>query len=172
MPPRTVALIAAVCLTSGWLLASVLAPPVARVQALPEPTVVPRQSVAEALAPFAEQLQLKLRQAPQPPTPRRNPFAFGTRQRASQVSTLPGVPAPPVETRVAPPVSGPRFSLSGIGVSNTAQGLVHTAVLSDGNTVHLRKAGDAIGGFQVIEVNESSATLADAAGARYVLRLR
>jgi hypothetical protein len=49
--------------------------------------------------------------------------------------------------------------------------LVHTAVLSDGYTVHLVKAGDTLGGYRVVEVTESSVTLADADGAAYVLRL-
>jgi hypothetical protein len=48
---------------------------------------------------------------------------------------------------------------------------VHTAVLSDGYTVHLVKAGDTVGGYRVVEVTETSVTLAGADGAAYVLRL-
>lgn len=55
---------------------------------------------------------------------------------------------------------------------DTANGPIHTAVLSDSHTVHLLNAGDLIGGYRVLEVNENSVTLADASGARYVLRLR
>src|SRR4029078_12926060 len=36
MPPKTVALLGAVCLTTGWLLASMLTPPVAKLQSLPQ----------------------------------------------------------------------------------------------------------------------------------------
>ncbi|MGH9173628.1 MAG: hypothetical protein ACRD1H_04695 [Vicinamibacterales bacterium] len=172
MPPRTVALIGAVCLLTGWLLASVLTPPVARVQVLPERTQVQPPGDRDALAPYAEQLQLRLREAPPPPSPRRNPFAFGTRQRASSVEK--GVRIAPLaaDMPVALPVVGPMLSLSGVGVTDTAAGPIYTAVVSDGNTVHLVKAGDTVDGYTVIEVNERSVTLADASGSRYVLRLR
>ena len=171
MPPRTVALLGAFCLTTGWLLASMLAPPVARVQVLPERATVRPPGDAETRTPSVEQLHLRLRQTPQPPTPRRNPFEFGTRQRVSGTATQAYV-APPVQLPVAPPVVGPMFSLSGIGVSATPAGVVYTAVLSDGNTVHLVKTGDTIGGYTAIDVTESSLTLADSAGSRYLLRLK
>jgi hypothetical protein len=58
-----------------------------------------------------------------------------------------------------------------MAVSDVAGNLVHTAVLSDGSTVHLVKAGDTVGGYRVVEVTESSVTLADGDGAAYVLRL-
>ena len=172
MPPRTVALIGAVCLTTGWLLASVLTPPVARVQVLPERSPVQPQSDAEALAPFAQQLPLGIGQQSQPPTPRRNPFEFAARQRVSGASTPQQAATRPIEIPVAPVVVGPIFSLSGIGARSTPAGVVHTAVLSDRQTVHLVKAGDAIGGYQVIAVTENSVTLGDASGAEYLLRLK
>ena len=172
MPPRTVALIGAVCLTTGWLLASVLTPPVVRVQELPERRPAQSRGDSEPLAPFTEQLQVRLRQAPQPPTPRRNPFAFGHRQLTSDDSTRARVAPRLPEALVAPPVVGPAFRLSGVGVRDTANGPIHTAVLSDSHTVHLLNTGDVIGGYQVLEVNDNSVTLADASGARYVLRLR
>jgi len=172
MPLRTAALIGAVCLTVGWLLASLLTPPIALVQGLPARSVQPAPADVAAIAPLAEQLDFKLRHAPQAPAPRRNPFTFGTRTRSAAPSTPTRVPAPVDDTPVAPAIVGPMFSLSGIGVREMPSGPVHTAVLSDGNTVHLVKAGDTIGGYQVIDVTETSTTLADAAGTRYVLRLR
>ena len=73
---------------------------------------------------------------------------------------------------VAPVISGPIFSLAGIGSSESPQGLILTAVLSDGKTVHLVKAGEEVGGYKVVAVTEDSVTLADAKGMEAVLRLR
>lgn len=171
MPPRTVALLGAVCLTIGWLLASMLAPPVAQVQVLPERITARPETDAQSRPPSVEQVHLKLRQTPQPPTPRRNPFEFGTRQRVPDAAQSYVAP-PPVQVPLPPPIVGPMLSLSGVGVSETSAGLIYTAVLSDGNTVHLVKAGDAIGGYTAVDVNESSVTLADASGSRYLLRLK
>jgi len=47
-----------------------------------------------------------------------------------------------------------------------------TAVLSDGNTVHLVNAGQTIAGYKIVTVTEDSVTLADAAGQQTILRLR
>lgn len=172
MPPRTVALIGAVCLTTGWLLASVLTPPVARVQALPERSATP--APAAISAPPVERLQFRLSEAPPPPTPQRNPFEFGARHRAGTVPTdREPAPAPPVADTGAPPApAGPPHTLAGIGTSMGPDGPVHTAVVSDGTTVHLVKSGDTVGAYTAIDVTEATITLVDAAGVRHVLRLK
>jgi hypothetical protein len=179
MPPKTVAMVAAVCLTTGWLLASMLAPPVAKLQSLPERRAARAATpAAEPAAAFTEQLHWRLQQAPVAPVPRRNPFTFGSKPRPS------GPPAPQAAAAnapggslgspigVAPAPSGPIYSLVGIGSSTTDQGMLHTAVLSDGNTVHLVKAAEAVGGYTVVAITEDSVTLADAQGSQTVLRLR
>ena len=74
VPTRTVAVICAVSLTVGWLLASTLTPPVAQLQSLPARAERPSQQPAEST--FAEQLHFRMQQAPEPPAPRRNPFQF------------------------------------------------------------------------------------------------
>ena len=164
MPPRTVALVAAMCVTIGWLLAATLTPPVARVQSRPERQQRP-PAVAEP-APFTAVLNLRLRDAPPPPTTRRNPFSFGTRTR----SALPPQTIVPPEREPTPPAtsSGPRgpvYSLSGIGIA----GELRTAVLTDGQDVSIVKVNDAIGGYTVVEITDSSVTLATET-ARYTLR--
>ena len=123
--------------------------------------------------PSAERLQLRLRQAPVAPTPRRNPFVFGARERERVVSSggssRPAPSLPQVEALPQSPViSGPAYTLAGIGAS----GDVRTAVLSDGITVHLVKVGDSIGGYRVATITETAITVADAAGARHTLRLK
>lgn len=153
MPLRTVALVAAVCVTIGWLLAATLTPPVARLQSLPDRQ--PRQ--ASEQAPFTEQLNLRLRDAPPPPTTGRNPFSFG--ERARREPTAPAVvtdvaAGPPAAIDVPP--SGPAYQLSGIGIT----GDVRTAVLTDGRDVHIVKVNDAIGVYTVVEITESTVTLA------------
>ena len=172
MPLKTVALIAAVCLTTGWLLASVLTPPVARVQALPERRPQQPRGGQSDLGPFTEQLQLRLRQAPPAPVPRRNPFTFGSQPRDERPA--PTQTSAVIETSAPPPLPvdvGPIYALSGMAVTSTPEGPVRTAVLTDGQTAHLVKAGDAIGGYKVVEVTEDTVTLAGA-GQQYVLRMR
>lgn len=173
MPLKTVALIGAVCLTLGWLLASVLTPPVARVQALPERRAAPAGATAPIDLPtqLTEQLQLRLRRMPDPPEPRRNPFAFSTRKPTAPESLD---RARPIEPEAAPVVVdvGPAFSLAGIAARQADDSAIHTAILSDGTTVHLLTAGDSIGGYTVTLVTERDVTLEDASGRRFVLRLR
>src|SRR5687768_2796051 len=80
MPLKSVALIAAICLTTGWLLASLLTPPVANVQVLPDRRPPQAQTTADPIeAGYSEQLRLRLQQAPAPPVPTRNPFVFAPR---------------------------------------------------------------------------------------------
>lgn len=179
MPPKTVAVLGAVCLTTGWLLASMLAPPVAKLQALPERRATrPAAAADEPTAAFAEQLHWRLQQAPVAPVPRRNPFRFGGKTRSSSgvagqpaAADVPAGGADPV-LEVAPAPSGPIFSLAGIGSTSTADGVLLTAVLSDGNTVHLVNAGQTLGAYTIVTVTEDSVTLADAQGAQTILRLR
>jgi hypothetical protein len=153
-----------------------ISPPVARVQTLP-PRVTERGGRADVVPPYTELLQWRLAQAPSPPTPRRNPFVFGSRprvtapvadERQATIGTT-TIPAGPV---TLPEPEGPSVQLLGIGSKTTPNGVVRTAVISDGDTVHLVKGGDVIVGFVVVDVTEDSATLQNAAGARWQLRLR
>ena len=168
MPPKTVAVVCAVSLTVGWLLASVLTPPVARLQSLPERRAESAPAAIDQ-GSFSEQLTLKLRQPPAPPQPRRNPFVFGAREERGGRQLADAAPPMPI----APPQPvGPSYKLSGIAFNETTQGVERTAVVSDGASVHLVKAGDVIGRYNVAEVTDSSVVLTDASGGRFVIRLR
>jgi hypothetical protein len=175
MPPKLVALIVAAALTTGWLLASIVSPPVAELQGLPDR--VERRAPSRATsseAPLTEQLHLKLRTAPAPPVPRRNPFVFGdaTRRVDARESESPAAAGRPVfDHEPAPVATGPSLRLSGIGSTKTESGAVRTAIVSDGTTVHLVKTGETVMGYAVIEITDDAVTLADAAG-RLVLRLK
>ena len=168
LPPRTVALIGTVCLTVGWLLASTLTPPVAQLQSRPERQAKPAPSTEQA--GFTEQLHWRLQRVPQPPAPRRNPFMFAQRPRpgAQAPAASGGAPAK-VDDAPAPAVAlGPVFSLSGIGISGTTR----TAILSEGQDVHVVKIGDRVGNYDIVDITDNSVTLGEASGLRYVLRLR
>lgn len=67
---------------------------------------------------------------------------------------------------------GPSLRLLGIGSRVTEDGTLRTAVLSDGRSVHLVKAGQVVAGYSVAEVSETGVTLADAAGAQWKLKLK
>ncbi len=165
MPPRTVALVAAVCVTIGWLLAAALTPPVARVQSLPDRQQRPAPAAEQA--PVTTQLNVRLHTAPVEPTTGRNPFVFGARQ--PRPTPTRGVA--PARPDAAPPAAerrsaGPSYSLSGIGVT----GELRTAVLTDGENVHVVKVNDVVGAYTVVEITDSSATLASDT-MRHTLRL-
>ena len=169
MPPRTVAVVGAVCLTVGWLLASTLAPPVASLQSLPQrqPKTTP---VAEETA-FTGRLQLKMEHTPVPPSPRRNPFVFGRRARIDAATPPPAAASSATDATLPPSIPvpvGPVFTLAGIGVS----GEIRTAILTDGQEVHLMKVGERLGGYDIVEITDNSVTLAEASGMRWLLRLR
>jgi hypothetical protein len=172
MRPKFVALIVAASLSTGWLLASMVSPPVAELQVLPprdQPRETPRETTSATS--YSEQLHRKLQAAPLPPVPKRNPFVFGTRERVmapAPARTAPMSDAPVSEPLPAPVATGPSLRLAGIGTTGTAR----TAVISDGMTVHLVKVGETVGGYAVVEITESSATLVDAAGAQWLLRMK
>jgi hypothetical protein len=161
MPLRTVALVAAVSVTIGWLLAATLTPPVARLQSLPEH----QEPAAVDQPPLTRQLNRRLRDAPLPPTSGRNPFNFGGPERRKTPAREIDRPTLPDTTAVTA-VPGPHYSLSGIGIT----GEVRSAVLTDGEKVFVVKLDEAISGYTVVEITESSVTLASD-GARHTLRL-
>ena len=142
------------CLTVGWLLASTLTPPVARLQSLPERAQDRRHCRAEST--FTEQLHFRLRQAPDPPQPRRNPFVSGSR------------PAPwrrPRPTREEP------IATCGAAARRASD---RSAVLVVGHRGHrrtcaprcsptarrcTRQAWRTVGGYTVVEITDDSVTL-------------
>jgi hypothetical protein len=160
MPPKTVALVAAVCVMIGWLLAATLTPPVARLQSLPEQQ---RPATTTEEPQFTERLNLRLREVPDPPTTRRNPFNFGSRARnvAAEPIDSTGLVAEPA----APSQPAFAYSLSGIGIA----GEVRTAVLTDRSEVRIVRVNDTLAGYTVVEISDDSVTL-ESGTARHTLR--
>jgi hypothetical protein len=175
MHPRTVALIAALSLASGWLASTVVSQdPQSTVPAdAPRgPRPLGRQ---DAGAPYTQQLRLKLQEHPRSPSPGRNPFVFGTRRpAAAPAATRATELAPPPDEPVAAP-SAPllRFDLSGIAMNRQDDVEVFTAIVNDNGSLVFVKAGDRLSnGYTVVRVEETAAVIADAAGVEQTLRLR
>lgn len=130
------------------------------------------------VAPLTEQLRLRLEQKPPAPRSARNPFAFGVRRPAATpgVSASPSVtPAPsePPPAPVEPPRPGSEFRLTGMASTQGSDGLVWTAMVHDGQGLLYVQRGDALpGGFEVVDVQETSITLRDTAGGERTLHLR
>ena len=161
MPPKTVALVAAVCVTIGWLLAATLTPPVVRVQSLPEQ---PRPAAATVEPQLTDRLNLRLQQVPDPPTTRRNPFNFGSRAR----NVAPAASIDSTDLVAAPAAPGQRafaYALSGIGIA----GELRTAVVTDGREVRIVRVNDTLAGYTVVEISDDSVTL-ESGTARHTLR--
>jgi hypothetical protein len=164
MQTSRVAFVGAICVIIGWLVASTLSPPVARVQSRPQERAKAPEQVPELQ--FTEQLSPRLRQVAPVPVGRRNPFAFAPRQRAEQlpaaeqqVTLAPAADSTPIRT-------GPAYVLSGIGIA----GDVRTAVLTTtGEDVRIVKVDDVVGEFTVAEISEQSVTLVRG-DERFVLR--
>jgi hypothetical protein len=171
MSLRAVSVCCALSLLAGWLLASVIFPPVASLQsnAAPMPSRDPSADAAPP-APYTERLRLRLREAPAAPTPRRNPFTFERTARPAARAPEPAVPpveAPPVET------PGLQVALAGIATADGAEGPSRTAVLSVSGDVILARPGDTLPlGYQVVSVDEESVTLTDATGNAITIRLK
>ena len=174
MRPKLVALIAASSVSLGWLLASVIVPPVAELQVLPDREDRRRaEPPAQPATTYSEQLHLKLQQAPRAPVTRRNPFVFAPRSTPPPSTTA----ATPREREpegtqtpalIAPVAALPSLRLSGIG----STGGVRTAVISDGTTVHLVKVGETVGGYALVEISDDFVTIGDASGAQWKLRMK
>jgi hypothetical protein len=154
-------------LVSGWWLASLGGPQIAREGAndlSDKPATIAHDGSA-----FKERLRRGLSNAPAAPSPRRNPFLFSEREPAPAVARELPVDLPPP---VMEPQS-PALTLAGIATSDTPDGPVRTAVVSGTHGIALVKAGDLLPtGLVVVRVGEDHIVLADPAGTETVLRLK
>ena len=167
MTPKQVAFVGAVCVTVGWLLASTVSPPVARLQT--RTAERPARQAAEDPR-FTEQLQLRLNDVRETPDNRRNPFVFATAEPAAAppaaITPEPQIPSDIHSPFALPDPVAPRFVLSGIGIS----GDVRTAVISVGEDVRIVRVNEELEGHTVAEITESTVVLVRG-GKRQLLRL-
>jgi hypothetical protein len=121
-------------------------------------------------ARFTEVLRDRMRQ-PVMPERGRNPFTYGARHAAPRhdaVTTAPVAEAAPAPVEPPPPV----FRLSGVAASRVDGATVLTAIVIDNGVMVFAKAGDKLSnGYSVVNVEEMSITLVDAAGVTQTLRL-
>lgn len=174
MQTRVVMLIGLVSLAGGWLAGSTSAPPSAQASGSDRRGPKPL-GTSEPVAPYTQQLRLKLQEQPRSPSPGRNPFAFGSRRIASPVARAAQAdmtePVMAIVTPPAPPRA--RFELSGVASSQVDGVAILTAILSDGGTMVFAKAGDTLaGGYRVVSVEDSAVVIADATGQEQSVRLR
>ena len=170
---RTVVLVGAVSLLSGWMAGTMTSPasqeaPDAR-RTGPRPLGVPT-----AVTPYTSLLRRKLEEQPRSPAPGRNPFVFGSRRPfAGAPISRAEAPAMAPESRPAPaPSPLPAFKLSGIASSEKDGAVVLTAILIDNGSMVFAKAGDKLsGGHSVLRVEEKSIVIVDAVGVEKVVRL-
>jgi hypothetical protein len=179
MQLRTLALVGALGLAIGWMMGGRLQP------SQPEDAVEGRRSSGARpletapppdAAPFTEQLRLKLEQKPRAPRPDRNPFTFAARRPVTPARSATAASAPAeaaAEPAPDPPKPGEEFRLAGMASTEGAHGPVWTAMVHDGRGLLYVQKGDTLpGGFEAVDLQESSITLRDSAGGERTLRLR
>ena len=174
MQTRVVMLIGVVSLAGGWLAGSTSAPASPQVSGSERRGPKPL-GTGEPVAPYTQQLRLKLQEQPRSPSPGRNPFAFGSRRIASPVARAAQTDmTEPVMAIGAPPAPlRARFELSGVASSHVDGVAILTAILSDGGTMVFAKAGDTLaGGYRVVSVADTAVVIADATGQEQSVRLR
>ena len=170
LTPRSVGLMVAAALATGWLGASLTqdtAPAQSSRPAGPRPLGVP------AAMPRAENLRQRLSEPPLP-SRGRNPFVYGARApMPSSVRDQHDAPieAPPMAVApYVPPM--PVFKLSGIASNAEGGATVLTAILNDNGAMVFAKAGDRLSnGYSVVRIEETSVTLADATGITQTIKL-
>ena len=191
MSPRTVLLIGALSLTSGWLLGTSTSSTAVPIQAdrmmsgsrplgssanssqAGGQQSQRRRSAAPAgNAPLTRQLRQRMDAQPHStPAVGRNPFAFGASRpaavRAQREEAAAELPAP---VALAPPA--PLFKLSGIASSLVDGTTVLTAIINDNGSLAFVKTGEPLSnGYRVVRVEETGVVIVDAAGITQTLRL-
>lgn len=174
MQPRTVGLIVAAALATGWLMGGGATSQDSSADRNRAPATLRPLGSSAPVAPHTRQLRDRMKDQPAMPARGRNPFVYGPRggsrppapsQRAAEMEVATPEPAPFV-----PPA--PMFRLSGIA-SNQQDGItVLTAIIIDNGVMVFAKTGDKLsGGHMVVRVDEASVTLADSAGVTQTIRL-
>lgn len=174
MSRQTLGLVGAASLLAGWMLASTANPPVAQTQG----AVAPRRAAVPASVPAPpvpsfEALRARLDAAPPAPRARRNPFEFGGRHDDEPDWEAPPAPEPVVDAEPRPAPAVPALRLLGVASSMTDEGLVRTAILSDGRELWMLTVGQTLpDGRAVTRVDDDAVTIDDPDGGVLVIRLR
>ena len=173
--PRTVVLIGAISLASGWMAGNIASPATQEAPAQRRSTGPRPLGGATSVVPYTAQLRQKLEEHPRSPRPGRNPFMFGSRP-AAPIAPMSRAEArddvQPEERVFVLPPPAPAFKLSGIAANEKDGAVVLTAIVIDNGSMTLVKAGDKLsGGHSVLRVDEKSIVIVDAAGIEQIIRL-
>lgn len=176
MQPRTVGLIVAAALATGWLMgggATPQEPPVDRSRG--PASVRPLGTSPTPVAPYTHKLRERLKDQPTTPERGRNPFVYGSRGGSRPSTSGRSTPAEPEATTPEPAPfvpPAPMFRLSGIASNQQDGTTVLTAIIIDNGVMVFAKTGDRLSnGHMVVRVDEASVILADSAGVTQTLRL-
>jgi hypothetical protein len=175
MQPRTVGLIVAAALATGWLMgggATSQEPPVDRSRG--PANVRPLGTSPTPVTPYTNKLRERLKDQPATPERGRNPFVYGARGGSRPSMTGRSASAEPAPaTDPAPFVPpAPMFRLTGIASNQQDGTTVLTAIIMDNGVMVFAKTGDKLSnGHMVVRVDEASVILADSAGVTQTLRL-
>lgn len=169
--PRAIGLVGSGLVLAGWLLGSVLSPPVARSQSRVATPPVAATEQTLAIAPLRDLGSQRPRTPP--PAPARNPFMFGVARRGVEAAPAAASGSPVADER--PPSSADDSAAAEswrlIGMATSADG-THTAVLGRAGTVVLARFGDLLpGGATVTAVHGDGVRLTGADGTALDLRL-
>ena len=175
MQPRTVGLIVAAALATGWLMgggATSQDPSVDRSRG--QSSVRPLGTSPTPVAPYTNKLRERMKDQPATPERGRNPFVYGprggSRPSMSGRRSTPEPEAAPEPAPFVPPA--PVFRLSGIASNQQDGTTVLTAIIIDNGVMVFAKTGDKLSnGYMVVRVDETAVILADSAGVTQTLRL-
>jgi hypothetical protein len=146
----------------------------------PAPVRVSEAEMAEitAMVPLAsevdqqvERLRARMAKAPEPPAPRRDPFAFGAPRPEPVVAVAADVPVVDAPTAAEPEMLWP--TLAAVMTEPAAEGVTRTAVLGWGDSVEFLAAGESFEGFRLERVTAGAIELMHIpTGVRRTLTLR
>lgn len=157
---------------AGWLITSAVTQEAPEVPESQPSVARPIETGGVPPAQLSDALRERLAE-PVLPERGRNPFTYGARAAAPSRDGALELSEPdatiPAEPAAAPL---PVFKLSGIASSRQDGVLVLTAIVIDNGTMVFAKTGDSLSnGYSVVRVDETSITLADAAGITQTIRL-
>jgi len=172
MRPRTVGLIVAAALATGWLMGGATSQESSVDQASRGPSRARPLGTNPPATPYTSKLRERMKEQPTMPQRGRNPFVYGA--RGARTAGRYDPPAEPAAAIPSPePVEQlPMFRLSGIASNQQDGTTVLTAILIDNGVMVFAKTGDKLSnGYTVVRLDEASITVADPAGITQTLRL-
>ncbi len=155
---------------AGWLITSTVTQDAPDARDAQPAVARPTDAEPVPAARFTEVLRERMSETVLPERGR-NPFSYGARESTPARGDAPDISEAEINAAPAEPPL-PVFTLSGIAISQEDGGPVLTAIVIDNGVMVFAKTGDRLSnGYSVVGVDETSITLADAAGVTRTIRL-